>query len=96
MLRITGIKIRIPHDSKALTEEVRRRAKGQKPLDYRIVRRSVDARKKPDLYYVYTIDASFKEEKKLLELEDTKLLTKKAPKVAQMFAAADEDNVIEG
>ena len=37
-----------------------------------------------------------KEEKKLLELEDTKLLTKKAPKVAQMFAAADEDNVIEG
>ncbi len=66
MLRITGIKIRIPHDSKALTEEIRRRAKGQKPLDYRIVRRSVDARKKPDLYYVYTIDASFKEEKKLL------------------------------
>ncbi|MBR3265776.1 MAG: DUF2130 domain-containing protein [Erysipelotrichaceae bacterium] len=37
-----------------------------------------------------------KEEKKLLELEDTKLLTKKAPKVAQMFAAADEDNVVEG
>ena len=37
-----------------------------------------------------------KEEKKLLELEDTKLLTKKAPKVAQMFAAADEDNVIDG
>jgi len=66
MLRISGLKIKIPHDEKALTEEIRRKAKGQTPMDYRIVRRSVDARKKPDLFYVYTVDASFKDEKKLL------------------------------
>lgn len=37
-----------------------------------------------------------KEENKLLELQDVKTLTKNTPKVAQMFAATEEGNVIDG
>ncbi len=72
MIRISGIKIRIPHDEAKLQSVIRRQAKGMKPLSYRIVRRSIDARKKPELYYVYTIDAAFSEEKKLLQKKDSR------------------------
>ena len=36
-------------------------------LSLSIVRRSIDARKKPDLYYVYTVDVSAKNEAQLLK-----------------------------
>lgn len=36
-------------------------------LSLSIVRRSIDARKKPDLYYVYTVDAAVKNEAQLLK-----------------------------
>ena len=72
MIRVSGIKIRIPHDEAKLHSAIRRQAKGMKPLSYQIVRRSIDARKKPELYYVYTIDARFREEKKLLHMKGSK------------------------
>ncbi len=67
MLRISGLKIKIPHEEKQLVDAIIKKAKGQKPRSYRIVRRSIDARKKPDLYYVYTIDATFDKEKAILQ-----------------------------
>ncbi len=72
MIRVSGIKIRIPHDEEKLHSAIRRQAKGMKPLSYRIARRSIDARRKPELYYVYTIDAQFREEKKLLHMKGSK------------------------
>ena len=72
MIRISGIKIKIPHNEAKLHSAIRRQAKGMNPLSYRIVRRSIDARKKPELFYVYTIDAAFSEEKKLLQRKDSK------------------------
>lgn len=47
-------------------EEIIHQAHGKRPVSWRIVRKSVDARKKPQLFYVYTIDAEFENEKKLL------------------------------
>ena len=72
MIRVSGMKIRIPHDEVKLHNAIRRQAKGMKPLSYRIVRRSIDARKKPELYYVYTIDAQFSDERKLLHMKGSK------------------------
>ena len=72
MIRITGIRIRIPHDEAKLYRVIRRQARGLKPVSYRIVRRSVDARKKPELHYVYTIDAEFCDEEKLLRMKGSR------------------------
>ena len=62
MIRISEIKLHVKHDEKALLKEAARRLKIKESAinELRIVRRSLDARKKPDLYYVYTADVSFK------------------------------------
>ena len=51
MIRINQLKLKIPHTEEELTEEIIRRAYGKRPEKWKIVRRSVDARKKPELYY---------------------------------------------
>ena len=66
MLRIQ-IQLPITHKEEDLVREISRRAGGEIPHDIRIVRRSVDARKKPHLYYNYTVDAVFDREKKILQ-----------------------------
>ena len=40
--------------------------KGAEPIQYEIFRKSVDARKKNDIHYIYTVDIHAREEKKLL------------------------------
>ena len=45
MIRISQLKLKIPHTEEALTAEIARRAYGQKPVKWKIVRRSVDARR---------------------------------------------------
>ena len=72
MIRISQLKLKIPHTEEALEAEIIRRAYGQKPVKWRIVRRSIDARKKPELYYIYTIDAAFAHEKKVLHHRNSK------------------------
>lgn len=59
VLRISGLKLRPDHTAQELEREICRilRMQGRTP-DYEIVRRSLDARRKPDLWYVYTIDVS--------------------------------------
>ena len=72
MIRISQLKLKIPHTEEELEAEIIRRAYGQKPVKWRIVRRSIDARKKPELYYIYTIDAAFAHEKKVLHHRNSK------------------------
>lgn len=60
MVRITQLKLPCGHTQDALEEKIRRTLRtgkgGSGPLRYRIVRHSVDARKKPDLFDIYTVD----------------------------------------
>ena len=72
MIRISGVRIRVPLDEDKITAVIRRHAKGMRPVSWQIHRRSIDARKKPELYYVYTIDAVFHEEEKLLRMKGSK------------------------
>ena len=66
MIRIRELKLGINHREEDLVKALEKKAQGQKLISYRLVRRSIDARKKPDLYWVYTLDAAFPDEKRLL------------------------------
>lgn len=68
MLRINQIKLSPGHTEEALRQEVLKylRIPEKELLEYRIVRQSIDARKKPHITYVYTIDAHVLQEERLL------------------------------
>lgn len=67
MIRINELKLPPDHTAEELEREVRKALRiGNEPLTYEIIRRSVDARKKPKLQYVYTIDASVSHEASVL------------------------------
>ena len=67
MIRISQLKLKVGHTREELFEEIIHQAHGKRPVSWRIVRKSVDARKKPQLFYVYTIDVSMSEEAKLVK-----------------------------
>lgn len=69
MLRISQMKIDYRHDTAALEAKLLRRLKiaPEALLKYEIVKRSVDARKKPNILFTYTIDVWLKDEQKWLK-----------------------------
>lgn len=69
MLRIQQLKLRPDHNRADLENALRknlRLTKDQK-FSYEIIRQSIDGRKKPDIFYVYTIDISCAQENKVLK-----------------------------
>lgn len=66
MIRLTQLKLPIGHSATDLEKAITKKAGGKKPVSYKIIKRSIDARKKPELYYIYSVDASFKNEKSIL------------------------------
>ncbi len=59
VLRISELKLRPDHTREELEQEISRilRLRGEKPV-YEIMRRSLDARQKPEIRYVYTVDVA--------------------------------------
>lgn len=72
MIRIAQIKLKINHTEEELEAAICQKAHGNMPDSWHIVKKSVDARKKPELYYSYTIDAAFPNEKKILHFKNSK------------------------
>ena len=68
MLRINQLKMRPDHTEEELKNAVLRELRLPPDTDVKmqIRRRSVDARKKPDIFYVYTVDVSVRNEDKVL------------------------------
>ena len=65
MIRITQLKLPCGHSQDALEEKIRRTLRagkggkgGRDPLKFTIIRHSVDARKKPQLFDIYTVDVA--------------------------------------
>ena len=78
MLRIQQLKLRPDHNRTDLENALRknlRLTKDQK-FSYEIIRQSIDGRKKPDIFYVYTIDISCAQENKVLKNCKNKNVTK--------------------
>ncbi|WKY45696.1 hypothetical protein Q5O14_06265 [Eubacteriaceae bacterium ES2] len=72
MLRIGNIKLTIlevenkEKERKALAKKLQKLVKNQNIIDFRIFKKSVDARKKEMIYFVYTLDFQVSDEKQVL------------------------------
>ena len=68
MIRLNQVKLPVDHTESDLEKKILKllHLKPRDLLSYKIVRRSVDARKKPDIFYVYTIDAETPKEPGIL------------------------------
>ena len=69
MIQIQQIKLRPDHTREDLERKIRRELglKDSQPLQYRILRQSVDAHKRPDLFLVYTVELSLPNETAVLK-----------------------------
>lgn len=95
MLRISQLKLNINHTKEELEEAIRRKAHGKTPISWHIVKKSIDARKKPELYYSYTIDACFQNENKILRLKNSKWSVSKPVQYHFPYKAAKKPKNIE-
>lgn len=68
MLRLTQLNLPLNHDHEALALKICKTLHIQRDalLAYKIHKRSIDARKKPDIRYSYTVDVKIKGENKVL------------------------------
>ena len=62
MLRISQLKLPITHTKEELEQKIRKVLRLSKTPSYTILRRSVDARKKPELFFQYSIDVEAEKE----------------------------------
>ena len=67
MIQLSQIKLKIPHSEKHLKDKIIKllRIRPQDLLSVKILKKSLDARKKPELFYVYTVDVEVKKEQDL-------------------------------
>lgn len=67
MLQINQIKLPIRHTSADLEQKIRKTLKlpNQEHFTYRIIKQSIDARKKPELYYVYSCGVQIARQEKV-------------------------------
>lgn len=69
MIRINQLKLQIPHTEEALKKKIQKTLHLKKgdSFTYRIHRQSLDARRKPELFYVYTVDVTVSNENAVLK-----------------------------
>lgn len=78
MIRVSELKLPIDGDQKALEKKLAKalRIPVEEIQGYRIFKRSLDARKKDNIHYVYVVDVEVKNEKKILEKNREKNISK--------------------
>lgn len=69
MIRLSQIRMQPGHREQELEDKIRKllHLKKTEFMEYRIFKQSIDARKKPDIYYSYTVDVKMKQESSLLK-----------------------------
>ena len=75
MLRINQLRLPVGHTGEDLERKVLRLLGTGRIEEIRIVRRSVDARKKPDLFFSYIVDVRVKNEREIYRRCDKKQVT---------------------
>lgn len=74
MIRINQLKLPISHSKEELLKKAAKTLKVNPAQiqDLRIIRQSLDARKKPELFFVYSVDCCVKSEKQVLKINRDK------------------------
>ena len=87
MIRINQIKLPIEHEKSALTGKIVRALKISKEQikEYEIVKKSIDARKKPELSLVYSVNVTVEHEEKVLKHLHDRNVTPIIPKEYQIL-----------
>lgn len=68
MIRINQIKLPVGHSQKELSDKVKKKLKlHNDDFSISIIKRSIDARKKPELFYIYSLAVDVKKEKQFLK-----------------------------
>ena len=69
MIRISELKLPYDHDEAALLKKIKKilRLRDGEDISISLVKRSVDARKRPDIFYIYTVDVKVAREKEILK-----------------------------
>lgn len=69
MIRIQQLKLPSDHSGEALKQSILKalHCREESLISYKIVKRSLDARKKPQIAFVYTVDVALKEEENILK-----------------------------
>lgn len=78
MLRITNIKLSLEEDESLLKSKIARKLRISESdiLSYNIFKKSIDARKKSDIHFVYSVDVELKNEDRILKLFSDKGVSK--------------------
>lgn len=94
MIRINLLKLPIKHSEADIKEAIFKvlRIKNDQLLSYEIVKRSLDARKKSEIKYIYSIDALVKEEAKVLKQSKNPNVSL-SPNVEYQFSITGTDSM---
>ena len=75
MIEIRGIRVPVSRDSGILVQQIRRRLRLKQVPEYQILKRSIDARKKPDVYYIYSVGVTLPNESNVIQkLHDNNIM----------------------
>ena len=95
MIRVQQLKLPISHNEDELLVAASKKLKIAKKgiISWEIIRQSIDARRKPSLFYVYTIDVEIENEVKAFKKINDKniMLTKKQK---YQFPPIDQKSVV--
>lgn len=82
MIRINQIKLPIGHSQKELREKIKKKLKLRNDdFSISIIKKSIDARKKPELFYIYAVAVDTKNEKQILNrIKDSSVCLYKKPR----------------
>ena len=91
MLRITDIRLPIDHSPDALRAVIAAKLKSTAIENFTVIKRGQDARKKPKIFYVYTVDVAVTDEAAILARSKDPHV-KPAPDIEYKFVARAPDN----
>ena len=75
MIEIRGIKVPVSRDNRRLEQVIMKKLHLKTVPHYEIMRRSIDARKKPEIFYIYTVWVSLHNEKQVTgKLHDNNIM----------------------
>ena len=84
MIKINQIKLPVTHSDEALKKKIIKMLKlnAKTGFTYRILKKSLDARKKPELFYTYSVAVEIEEDRKSTRLNSSHKVQSRMPSSA--------------